>query len=83
MSKQEDVEGKVLSVVSFRLGARTEGLSRAKSFFKDLCADSLDYSELLIAIEEEFGICISREEEERINTVGDLIDCVNTKLGLK
>lgn len=83
MNTPEDVEGKVLSIVSFLLGARKEDLSRAKSFIEDLGADTLDHVELIIAIEEEFGICVYEGEDEQINTVGDLIDLVNSKVDHK
>jgi len=80
MNTPEDVEGKVLSIVSFQLGARKDDLSRDKSFIEDLWADTLDQVELIMAIEEEFGICVYEGEAERLNTVGDLVDLVNSKV---
>lgn len=80
MNSAEDVESKVFSIVSFRLGVRNDDLSMDKLIIEDLGADSLDHVELIMAIEEEFGICICGEEDEQINTVGDLVDIVKSKV---
>lgn len=83
MNTPEDVEGKVLSIVSFQLGARKDDLSMDKLIIEDMGADALDHVELIMAIEEEFGICVCDEEADRINTVGDLVDIVKSKIDLK
>jgi acyl carrier protein len=79
MNIPEDIEEKVLSVVAFRLGARKDDLSLDKLIIDDLGADTLDHVEIIMAIEEEFGICVCDEEADRINTVGDLVDIVKSK----
>lgn len=79
MNIPEDIEGRVFSVVAFRLGARKDDLSMDKSIIEDLGADTLDHVEIIMAIEEEFGICVVDEEADRINTVGDLVDIVKSK----
>lgn len=78
----KSAEDKILDIVALQLGVKKNKLDRGKSFI-DLGADSLDHVELVMAIEEEFEICIFEEDAERINTVGDLIDCVKAKLELK
>ena len=78
----KSAEDKILDIVAWQLGVKKDKLDRGKSFI-DLGADSLDHVELVMAIEEEFEICIFEEDAERINTVGDLIDCVKAKLGQK
>ena len=78
----KSAEDKILDIVAWQLGVKKDKLDRGKSFI-DLGADSLDHVELVMAIEEEFEICIFEEDAERISTVGDLIDCVKAKLGLK
>ena len=80
MNTPEDVEGKVLSIVSFKLGVRKDDLSMDKSLIEDLGADTLDHVELIMEIEDEFGICVCEVEAERINTVGELVDIVNSKV---
>lgn len=79
----KSAEDKVLDIIARQLGVRKDKLTRDKSFIDDLAADELDVVELIIAVEEEFEICIFEEDAERINTVGDLIDCVKAKLELK
>ena len=59
---------------------RKDKLTRDKSFTYDLAADTLDHIELIMAVEEEFELCIIDEDAERINTVGDLIDYVKAKV---
>lgn len=83
----KSAEDRIFDIVAWQLGAKLgvkkDKLDRGKSLIGDLGADSLDQTELVMAIEEEFEICILEEDAERINTVGDLIDCVKAKLGQK
>jgi acyl carrier protein len=55
-------------------------VTAASRFQEDLGADSLDIVELLMEIEEEFGVNISDDESERFKTVGDAIAFISTKL---
>lgn len=48
------------------------------SSFEDLGADSLDIVELIMAIEDEFGIQVSDEEAEKAKTVGDVVNYIST-----
>ena len=76
----KSVEDKVLDIIACQLGVRKDKLTRDKSFIDDLAADTLDHIELIMAVEEEFELCIIDEDAERINTVGDLIDYVKAKV---
>lgn len=76
-------EDKILDIVAWQLVVKKDKLDRGKSLIDDLGVDPLGHIELVMAIEKEFGICILKEDVERINTVGDLIDCVKAKLGQK
>lgn len=49
-------------------------------FINDLNFDSIDFPEALIKAEEVFGVSISDEEAENINTVGDLVSLIESKL---
>lgn len=49
------------------------------NIYKDLSADSLDIVEIIMAIEEEFGIWTDDKEVEKVRTVGDLIRLINEK----
>ena len=76
----KSAEDKVLDIIACQLGVRKDKLTRDKSFIYDLAADTLDHIELIMAVEEEFELCIIDEDAERINTVGDLIDYVKDKV---
>lgn len=64
---------KVRSIIAQQLGADEGEITEESHFIEDLGADSLDTVELVMALEEEFGIEISDEDAEKIQTVGDVI----------
>ncbi len=73
------VEEKVKSIVVNQLGVNEEEVTNEASFVEDLGADSLDIVELVMALEEEFGIEIPDEEAEKIRTVGEAITFIEAK----
>jgi acyl carrier protein len=64
---------KVRQIVADQLGVDVDEVTPEASFVDDLGADSLDTVELVMALEEEFGIEIPDEEAEKISTVADAI----------
>ena len=74
-----DIETRLRKTVSEHLGVRPENINTDSSFIDDLDADSLDTVELVMAFEEEFGIEISDEEFEEVQTFGQALALV-TKL---
>lgn len=60
------------------LGAKEEDVKAESKFVDDLGADSLDLVELIMAFEDKFGIEISDEDAEKIVTVKDALDYINT-----
>jgi len=58
-------------IVTEQLGVDEEEITPEASFVDDLNADSLDLVELIMSLEEEFGLEISDEDAEKILTVGD------------
>ncbi|MBN1774967.1 MAG: acyl carrier protein [Oscillospiraceae bacterium] len=66
----------VKAILIEQLGIDGESISPESSLIDDLNADSLDMVELVMAMEQEFGISIPDEEAERIKTVGDAIDFI-------
>jgi len=72
-------EEKVISIVSEQLGVPKEEITRESSFIDDLKADSLDVVELVMELEDEFGVSIPDEDYEKIRTVGDAIDYIEEK----
>lgn len=68
---------KMTDIISSQLSVPKEKVVPQASFVDDLGADSLDLVELVMAMEEEFGMEIADEEAEKLNTVQDAIDFVN------
>ena len=74
------VEKKVKEIIIEQLGVREEEVVSEASFIDDLGADSLDLVELVMVLEEEFGQEIPDEDAEKIQTVQDAIDYINSHL---
>ena len=74
-----DIAQKVKSIIAEQLGAKVEDVTDAASFVDDLGADSLDTVELVMALEEEFGIEIPDEDAEKMSSVGDAVRYVEEK----
>ncbi len=64
------------SIVAEQLGVEPDQVVREAEFVQDLNADSLDMVELVMSLEEEFGVEISDDEVENIRTVGDAVDYI-------
>lgn len=74
MALFEDVQ----SLVAEQLNVGVDQVTMEAEFVKDLGADSLDVVELVMALEEKFGIEIPDEQAEKIVTVGDVVKFVET-----
>jgi acyl carrier protein len=72
------VQEKVKSIIVEQLGVNDGDVTAAASFVDDLGADSLDTIELVMAFEEAFGIEIPDEDAEKIKTVKDAIDYIES-----
>lgn len=70
---------KVKEVIEEKLNAEGMEITEETSFKDDLNADSLDLFELVMALEDEFGIEIPSEELEQLNTVGDVLNYLKDK----
>ena len=70
------VRDKVKEVIVEKLGVDEAKVTGEASFIDDLGADSLDTVELVMALEEEFGIEIPDEEAEKITKVGEAADYI-------
>lgn len=71
------VEERVKKIIVEQLGVKDDEVTNAASFVDDLGADSLDTVELVMALEEEFGVEIQDDEAEKITTVQEAIDYVS------
>jgi acyl carrier protein len=70
------VEEKVKQIIVDQLGVEVSDVTPAASFVDDLGADSLDRVELVMALEETFGVEIPDEDAEKIATVQDAVDYI-------
>ncbi len=68
---------KVKAIVTEQLGVDESEVTPEANFIDDLGADSLDTVELVMALEEEFGIEIPDEDAEKIRTVGDVLKYID------
>ena len=74
-----DVDAKVKKIISEQLGVPESDVKPEASFVNDLGADSLDTVELVMALEEEFGVEIPDEDAEKIATVQNAVDYIKAK----
>ncbi|HEX7235101.1 MAG TPA: acyl carrier protein [Nitrosospira sp.] len=74
----ENVEQRIKKIVAEQLGVNEAEVKSESSFVDDLGADSLDTVELVMALEEEFECEIPDEQAEKINTVQQAIDYINS-----
>ncbi|WP_414043352.1 acyl carrier protein [Macrococcus animalis] len=69
---------KVKDIIVDRLGVDADKVTAEASFKDDLGADSLDIAELVMELEDQFGMEIPDEEAEKINTVGDAVKYIES-----
>ena len=75
----EAVADRVRAIIAEQLGVKLEEVTDAASFIEDLGADSLDTVELVMALEEEFGIEIPDEDAEKMGSVSEAIKYIESK----
>lgn len=77
----EGIESKITEIISKKLDIDKEKVKKESHFINDLGADSLDTVELIMEIEDAFGINIPDEDAQNIQVVQDAINYVRKKLG--
>lgn len=78
--ERSEIQSKMKELLVEELGLDGDKISDGASFEEDLEVDSLGVVELLMALEDEFGVKIPDEEAENIGTVGEAVDMVAAKL---
>ncbi len=73
-----DVFDKVKEIIVDKLGVDESAVKLEASFIEDLGADSLDIVDLIMALEEEFGVDIPDEEAQNIKNVGDAVNYIKS-----
>jgi len=68
----------IVEIISKQLEAKSENIKPETSIMEDLGADSLDVVELLMAVEETFGVSVPDEDVPGLKTVQDIADYVET-----
>jgi acyl carrier protein len=69
----KSLEQRVKDIIVEQLGVKPEQVVPTAKFIEDLGADSLDTVELVMALEEEFGIEVPDEQAEKLQSVGDVL----------
>jgi acyl carrier protein len=75
----DDLERKVIEIVSEKLSVPKEEITLQSNFIDDLKADSLDLVEMVMAFEDVLGVSIPDEDQEKIRTVGDAVTYIRGK----
>lgn len=70
---------KVKNMLVEKLGVAEDKVALESEIIKDLGADSLDLVEMLLSLEENFGVTVTDEQTESIVTVKDIVDIIDNK----
>jgi len=78
--EREELLKKIRAIVADKLSISEDQVTEEASFVDDLGADSLDTVELVMALEDEFGMDIPDDEAEKLTTVGKAMDYIMNHL---
>jgi len=80
---ENDIEKKVINIISEQLFIKKTEITDKSKFLENLGTDSLDIAEVMMALEEEFGMGIPDEEADKLKTVGQTIKYIEKKINNK
>ena len=75
------IEADIISIICEQLDVKADDVDLSKSFTDDLGADSLAIVELVLALEEKFGVKIPDDKVDGIKTVGDAVGYIRQRVG--
>lgn len=78
-----DVKTKVIEIIAERLSKDSGGITEQSNVVADLGADSLDIAEIMMDLEDAFGIKLEDDQAEGPQTVGDIITFIESKVADK
>ena len=76
---KEEIFDKLKELVVDQLGVEEDEVTMEASMQDDLGADSLDLVDLVMSVEEEFGVTISDEEAAKMSTIGDIVNYIEDR----
>ena len=79
---REDLEKKIFELISDKLGINEDEISIDSDFRKDLSADLLDISELMMNLEDEFSVIVPDSDMVNLKTVEDMVDYIEQELSI-
>ena len=78
-----DIKTKVIEIIAERLSKEQDAISENSNVVADLGADSLDIAEIMMDLEDEFGIKLEDDNQDGPKTVGDIITYIQGKVAEK
>lgn len=76
----QDVQKRITAILIDKLGINESEITPDASFIKDLGIDSLDYAELVMEFEQTFDIKIPDDDAEKMQTIGQAVSYIESKL---
>lgn len=77
---RDEIKKQVIAIIVDKLGKEEKDITENSTFVQDLGADSLDIVELIMEFEKVFNLTIPDEDADKISTVGDAINYIETRL---
>ena len=79
---RQDLENKIIELVADKLGISNSEITMEADFRRDLSADSLDVSELIMSLENDFSIRVPESDMVNLKTVGNVVDYIEKVINL-
>lgn len=70
---------KVVSIISEQIGISKDSINKDSDIVRDLGADSIDIVQLLMAMEDEFGVTVTEDDADSLKTVGDIVSLIDNR----